>query len=973
MRLSIALFVAGLPFDGSTIYKASLGGAESAAVFLARELAKLKHRVFVFCGCPEPVKIDGVVYLPGESYGSFATRTPHDVSIVQRMPNVVTAARAAKVTILWQHDLAHVRTADVLTASMWAIDRVAVLSGYMVEQYKESIGLAESVMFRTRNGVDLELAAQAPAGTRDRRSTLYISRPERGLDVLLERVMPAILREVPDAKLHLCSYDNQVQHLAGFYGMVEQLVRGLGDRVEWHGHLSKPELYGLMKSCGSLVYPSPSPIMPEFAETSCITAMEAMACGLPVVASARGAIPETMGAAGQMLVPGTPSDEGHCEAIAAHAVRLMTDEPAWQAASDAGLARAAELSWAGVAAQWDAEIREIFAQVNDDPVRLARSFARRQDIEGAIKALDLAPDRADGMAYRRQLAETYAYAESEQSLAEYYGDLRQDDHEAWLQRVDESPSLFGEAPSRRFAMIADRINAAPDVGVVLDYGCAHGEGSIVYHNRTGRAIIGADISPHAIEWARKFRRFAKTPDAINFVAASHRQIAERLATQQRQVDCIVLGELLEHVLDPMDVIGTLQMVLKPGGLVIITMPWGPWETGYGNKPQHIREWTAADLQDVFGGQGDLLIDTVPCDENPHVGEPRGYTVCSFRANGTGFGSIDWSRKLTAQRPKQSLSVNLMCGGPAVEDTLHWCLRSVQAVADEVVIADCGMSHEARRIADQYGARIIPSSSPLDTGFEAPRNDALAASVGDWILWIDADEKLLHPLALNKYLRGNPLNGYGLKQHHFAADTQWRPDVPCRVFRRKPLDGRTMRFFGLIHEHPELTLNEGPGPVLIISDVEIAHVGYLNEEIRRKRFERNLPMLKRDMEKYPTRRLQKHLICREYMLLAKFHLEQNGGQLTPTIRALCEDTIHTYREHFIGNAIGPGFDTLQYYSAACKLLGLGFDVEFDIKAARDGIGDKVNGVAVRYASQEDFLKDIAARAKVATDRYESKWW
>ena len=67
-------------------------------------------------------------------------------------------------------------------------------------------------------------------------------------------------------------------------------------------------------------------------------------------------------------------------------------------------------------------------------MRLARSFARRQDIEGAIKALDLDPDRADGMTYRRQLAETYAFAESEHSLAEYYAGFRQDDHEAWLQR-----------------------------------------------------------------------------------------------------------------------------------------------------------------------------------------------------------------------------------------------------------------------------------------------------------------------------------------------------------------------------------------------------------------------------------------------------------------------------------------------------------------------------------------------------------
>jgi len=53
------------------------------------------------------------------------------------------------------------------------------------------------------------------------------------------------------------------------------------------------------------------------------------------------------------------------------------------------------------------------------------------------------------------------------------------------------------------------------------------------------------------------------------------------------------------------------------------------------------------------------------------------------------------------------------------------------------------------------------------------------------------------------------------------------DLPCRIFRNH----RGIQFFGVVHEHPETALNEGPGFVNILSDVKIAHPSYLTDEIR----------------------------------------------------------------------------------------------------------------------------------------------
>ncbi len=74
-----------------------------------------------------------------------------------------------------------------------------------------------------------------------------------------------------------------------------------------------------------------------------------------------------------------------------------------------------------------------------------------------------------------------------------------------------------------------------------------------------------------------------------------------------------------------------------------------------------------------------------------------------------------------------------------EQLLPGCLESVKGVVDEVVLVDTGSTDKTVALARQAGARIIEQAWKDD--FAAPRNAALQAATGEWVLQLDADERL----------------------------------------------------------------------------------------------------------------------------------------------------------------------------------------------------------------------------------------
>ena len=127
-----------------------------------------------------------------------------------------------------------------------------------------------------------------------------------------------------------------------------------------------------------------------------------------------------------------------------------------------------------------------------------------------------------------------------------------------------------------------------------------------------------------------------------------------------------------------------------------------------------------------------------------------------------------------------------------------CLDSV-AFADERIVVDSASADATARIATEKGARVV--QRPFD-GFGPQKNFALSLAQGDWVLSVDADERVSPELAaaIGRAIADARADGYELSRLSSFCGRQmrhsgWYPDYVLRLFRRG-----TARFSDdLVHE------------------------------------------------------------------------------------------------------------------------------------------------------------------------------
>jgi glycosyltransferase involved in cell wall biosynthesis len=139
-----------------------------------------------------------------------------------------------------------------------------------------------------------------------------------------------------------------------------------------------------------------------------------------------------------------------------------------------------------------------------------------------------------------------------------------------------------------------------------------------------------------------------------------------------------------------------------------------------------------------------------------------------------------------------------------EANIAAALRSV-AFCDERVVVDAGSTDRTRDVAQAEGGRVIVNA-PWP-GFVAQRNFAVDAAQNDFILALDADERVTPALRAEieaERERGFAHGGYQIPRvafymGRFIRGTDWYPDPQIRLFDRRRARWRG----GLVHESVEV--------------------------------------------------------------------------------------------------------------------------------------------------------------------------
>ena len=154
------------------------------------------------------------------------------------------------------------------------------------------------------------------------------------------------------------------------------------------------------------------------------------------------------------------------------------------------------------------------------------------------------------------------------------------------------------------------------------------------------------------------------------------------------------------------------------------------------------------------------------------------------------------------------------------------------------------------------------------------------------------------------------------------------DLPCRLFRNRI----GVKFFGAVHEHPEQELNKGLGPVSMMPTAAIVHHGYTEEDVRRKRFGRNINLLKRDRRELPDRLLGKFLWLRDLAQMCQYDIEDERMDVAVFMRR-ADEGIALWESLLASGNYRLVVDALPFYSSLVQIKGGGFEFGFKVAASK----------------------------------------
>jgi SAM-dependent methyltransferase len=155
----------------------------------------------------------------------------------------------------------------------------------------------------------------------------------------------------------------------------------------------------------------------------------------------------------------------------------------------------------------------------------------------------------------------------------------------------KSQDLYAAA---KYAILEEHLRGQPPLRI-LNAGCGSGELSLRLA-ALGHSVLGIDPEPSYVELARQN-------------AAAHPGLGCRFAVCSIEdyegeggFDCVVSTDVLEHVGDDYGAFVKLAGLVRPGGLVLLTVPAGAWLFGYHDEQLgHFRRYDRRRLCELVAG------------------------------------------------------------------------------------------------------------------------------------------------------------------------------------------------------------------------------------------------------------------------------------------------------------------------------------------------------------------------------------
>jgi SAM-dependent methyltransferase len=163
----------------------------------------------------------------------------------------------------------------------------------------------------------------------------------------------------------------------------------------------------------------------------------------------------------------------------------------------------------------------------------------------------------------------------------------------------DAPDLYGPRHDYRESLMMRRLRPALPAGHVLNAGCGAGSFTLRLLD-AGYEVTSVDASEAFVE---RVRRLVGDRGAVE-LADLH-----ALRFEAGTFDAIVCGEVLEHLDDDQTAVREFARVLKPGGVVLASVPANPWRYDWSDLwAGHRRRYTAAGLAERFTAAGFADVD-----------------------------------------------------------------------------------------------------------------------------------------------------------------------------------------------------------------------------------------------------------------------------------------------------------------------------------------------------------------------------